>query len=292
MLRSMTGFGRGENTGKFKQVTVEIKAVNHRFSEVQIRLPYQYSALEESVRRFILKQLSRGRLDVFIKLENTSQRQREFQVDKDLAVTYYKALEELAVITGIPCEVNVCQIAQFPDVLTLREPEEDEELTWEDLQPALQEAVDALLRMREKEGRKLQEDLLKRIQILQQIHGKILERSPQVVKIYREKLSARLQELLAEGQINEERLALEVALFADKCNLDEELVRLNSHFLQFAQNLEEDTAVGRKLDFLLQEMNREVNTIGSKANDLEITQEVVALKSELEKIREQVQNIE
>lgn len=292
MLRSMTGFGRGEHVGKLKRVTVEIKAVNHRFSEVQIRLPYQYSALEERVRRFILKQLSRGRLDVVIKFEDTSPRQREFQVDKDLAVTYYKALEELAVITGLPCEVNVFQIAQFPDVLILREPEEDEELIWEDLQPALQEALDALLSMREKEGQRLKEDLLERLQILQQIHGEILERSPQVVKIYQEKLTVRLQELLAEGQINEDRLALEVALFADKCNLDEELVRLNSHFLQLAQNLEEDTAVGRKLDFLLQEINREVNTIGSKANDLEITQEVVALKSEIEKVREQVQNIE
>jgi uncharacterized protein (TIGR00255 family) len=292
LLRSMTGFGRGEYLGRLKQVTVEIKAVNHRFSEVQVRLPYQYAMLEERVRKLVLNYFSRGRIDVVIKLENTSGKQRELQVDKDLAVTYYKKIEELAVAIGIPCEVNVVQIAQFPEVLVLREPEEEMEIIWQDLLPALQKAVDVLLQMREKEGWKLKEDLVRRIQTLQQIHSKILQKSPQVVEIYRQKLATRLQEVLPEGQIDEERLALEVALLADKCNLDEELVRLNSHFMQFAQALEEDTAVGRKLDFLLQEMNREVNTIGSKANDVEITQAVVALKSELEKIREQVQNIE
>ena len=292
MLRSMTGFGRGEYIGKLKQVTVEIKAVNNRFGEVQIKLPYQYTSLEESVRRYILNQVSRGRIDVFIKLKDTSQRSRELQVDKDLAVTYHKALEELAAIIGIPCEVNVQQIAQFPDVLSMCEMDEELEAIWQDIQPALQAAVSALLEMREKEGQKLKEDLFARLQILQQIRGHISEKSPRVVQNYREKLNIRLQELMVEDHIDEERLALEVALFADKCNIDEELVRLNSHFLQFAQNLEEDIAVGRKLDFLLQEINREVNTIGSKANDLEITQAVVELKSELEKIREQVQNIE
>jgi len=288
----MTGFGRGEHTGKLKQVTVEIKAVNNRFGEVQIKIPYQYLSLEENIRRYVLSQVSRGRIDVYIKLKDTSQRPRELQVDKDLAVTYYKTLEELAAITGIPCEVNVQQIAQFPEVLTMCEKDEELDVIWQDIQPALQTAVSEMLEMREKEGRKLKEDLLARLQTLQQFRDKIFEKSPRVVQNYREKLNARLQELMIEDQIDEERLALEVALFADKCNIDEELVRLNSHFLQFAQNLEEDIAVGRKLDFLLQEINREVNTIGSKANDLEITQAVVELKSELEKIREQVQNIE
>lgn len=292
MLRSMTGFGRGEHTGKLKQVTVEIKAVNNRFGEVQIKIPYQYLSLEENIRRYVLSQVSRGRIDVYIKLKDTSQSPRELQVDKDLAVTYYKTLEELAAITGIPCEVNVQQIAQFPEVLTMCEKDEELDVIWQDIQPALQTAVSEMLEMREKEGRKLKEDLLARLQTLQQFRDKIFEKSPRVVQNYREKLNARLQELMIEDQIDEERLALEVALFADKCNIDEELVRLNSHFLQFAQNLEEDIAVGRKLDFLLQEINREVNTIGSKANDLEITQAVVELKSELEKIREQVQNIE
>jgi len=288
----MTGFGRGEYTGRLKQVTVEIKAVNNRFGEVQIKLPYQYTSLEESARRFVLNQVSRGRIDVYIKLKDTGQKSRELQVDKDLAVTYHKSLEELAAIIGIPCEVNVQQIAQFPDVLALCEKDEELEVIWQDIQPALQIAVSALLEMREKEGQKLQEDLFARLHILQQIRDKISEKSLRVVQNYREKLNARIQELMIDDHIDEERLALEVALFADKCNIDEELVRLSSHFLQFTQNLEEDIAVGRKLDFLLQEINREVNTIGSKANDLEITQAVVELKSELEKIREQVQNIE
>lgn len=292
MLRSMTGFGRGEYTGKLKQVTVEIKAVNNRFAEVQIKLPYQYTALEERIRRSILKQLSRGRIDVYVKLKDTSQRPRQLQVDKELAVTYYKTLEDLATVTGIPCQVNVTQIAQFHDVLTMSEGEEEIDLIWEELLPALEEALNALLEMREKEGQKLKEDLLVRLQILQGIQVRISEKSPLVVELYRGKLKTRLQELLTGEPLDEERFAMEVALFADKCNIDEELVRLKSHFLQFAQNLEEDLAVGRKLDFLLQEMNREVNTIGSKANDLEITRAVVELKSELEKIREQIQNIE
>lgn len=292
MLRSMTGFGRGEYTGKLKQVTVEIKAVNNRFAEVQIKLPYQYTALEERIRRSILKQLSRGRIDVYVKLKDTSQRPRQLQVDKELAVTYYKTLEDLATVTGIPCQVNVTQIAQFHDVLTMSEGEEEIDLIWEELLPALEEALNALLEMREKEGQKLKEDLLARLQILQGIQVRISEKSPLVVELYRGKLKTRLQELLTGEPLDEERFAMEVALFADKCNIDEELVRLKSHFLQFAQNLEEDLAVGRKLDFLLQEMNREVNTIGSKANDLEITRAVVELKSELEKIREQIQNIE
>ena len=288
----MTGFGRGEYIGALKQVTVEIKSVNHRFCDVQVRLPYQYAMFEENVRRYILTHFSRGRIDVFIKLENTGVKQRELQVDKELAVAYYKKLEELAASTGIPCQVDVVQIAQFPEVLTLCAPEEEMDLIWQDVMPALQQAVNVLLAMREKEGQKLKEDLRQRIQALQQIYSEILKKSPQVVEIYREKLRTRIEEFFLEGQIDEERLALEVALFADKCNLDEELVRLNSHLIQFTQTLEEDTAVGRKLDFLLQEMNREVNTIGSKANDVEITQAVVALKSELEKVREQVQNIE
>jgi uncharacterized protein (TIGR00255 family) len=288
----MTGFGRGEHIGKFKQVIVEIKSVNSRYCEVKVKLPNQYALLEENVRRFVLNHFSRGRIDVVIRLEDTGQKQCKFQVDKDLAVAYYKALEELAAITEIPCEVDVVQIAQFPEVLILRESEVERESIWQDIQPALQEGVKALLQMREKEGQKLKEDLVKRVQVLQQIHGEILEKSPQVVKDYHEKLVTRLEEFLTEEQIDEDRLVLELALFADKCNIDEELVRLNSHFVQLLQSLEADMPVGRQLDFLLQEINREVNTIGSKANDLKITQAVVALKSELEKIREQVQNIE
>lgn len=288
----MTGFGRGEHVGKLKQVTVEIRSINHRFGEVQIKMPRQYSLLEEAVRRYILKKISRGRIEVFIKAEDTGNTLRELQVDKGLALAYYKSLKELAAITELPLEVSVVQIAKFPEVFKLEEPEEAMEAIWEDILPALRDALEILLEMREKEGQTLKEDLIVRLKILQDLSDKIAGKSPQVVDSYREKLTARLQEILEEGMVDETRLTMEVALFADKCNIDEELVRLNSHFVQLGQILEGNAAVGRKIDFLLQEINREINTIGSKANDLEITQYVVELKSELEKIREQVQNIE
>lgn len=292
MLKSMTGFGRGEHVGKLKQVIVEIRSINHRFGEVQIKMPRQYALLEEAVKRYILNKVSRGRVEVFIKIEDTGSTSQELQVDKGLALAYYKTLKELATLTEVPFDVGAIQLAQFPEVIQLKEPEEELEIIWEDILPALRDALDILLEMREKEGQKLKEDIAARLKILQKFQSKIAEKSPKVVDIYREKLAARLQEILEAGVVDETRLTMEVALFADRCNIDEELVRLHSHFMQLGQMLEEDTAVGRKIDFLLQEMNREINTIGSKANDLEITQCVVELKSELEKIREQVQNIE
>ncbi len=292
MPKSMTGFGRGNYLGKSKQVTVEIKANNHRFGEVLVKLPRQYTALEEKIKRYVLSKVSRGHIEVFIKLEDAGGKARKVQVDKALALAYYEGLKQLAETTGLPCEVGVVQLAQLPDVCKLEEEEENLEKIWEELLPALQEAVASLVEMRIKEGQKLKEDLVGRLAGLKELHSNIVAKSPLVVQLYREKLAARLQEILDEGQFDETRLALEVALFADRANIDEELVRLDSHFTQLDQNLREEHEVGRKIDFLLQEINREVNTIGSKANDLAITQHVVQLKSELEKIREQVQNIE
>lgn len=292
MLKSMTGFGRGNYLGKLKQVTVEIKATNHRFAEVQVKLPRQYTALEERIKREVLQQISRGHLEVFVKLEDAGQPVRELQVDKALALAYYKELKELAEAAGLPCEVRVIDLAVLPEVCQLKEPEENMELIWVELLPALQDALANLLEMRRLEGQKLKEDLVSRVAVLRELRGKIAAKSPLVVRLYRERLATRLQELLEEGAVDETRLAMEVAIFADRANIDEELVRLESHFAQLEQNLQEENQVGRKIDFLLQEINREVNTIGSKANDLEITQTVVQLKSELEKIREQVQNIE
>jgi uncharacterized protein (TIGR00255 family) len=292
LLKSMTGFGRGNYLGKLKQVTVEIKATNHRFAEVQVKLPRQYTALEERIKREVLQQISRGHLEVFVKLEDAGQPVRELQVDKALALAYYKELKELAEAAGLPCEVRVIDLAVLPEVCQLKEPEENMELIWAELLPALQDALANLLEMRRLEGQKLKEDLVSRVAVLRELRGKIAAKSPLVVRLYRERLATRLQELLEEGAVDETRLAMEVAIFADRANIDEELVRLESHFAQLEQNLQEENQVGRKIDFLLQEINREVNTIGSKANDLEITQTVVQLKSELEKIREQVQNIE
>ncbi|MDD2401250.1 MAG: YicC family protein [Clostridia bacterium] len=292
MVKSMTGFGRGEHIGKVKQIIVEIKAVNHRYGEVQIKIPRQYSSLEEPIKKYILNNISRGRIEAFIKVEETGNKARKLMVDKDLALAYYKVLREVATITETSFDIGVAQLVQFPEVLELEESEEEMKFIWEDMLPALHEAMLVLVEMREKEGQELRNDLIERVDLLQRFHGKIKEKSVRVVEIYREKLAGRLKEILEEGKIDQDRLTMEVAIFAERCNIDEELVRLDSHFIQFTQSLDKDTAVGRKLDFLVQEMNREVNTIGAKANDLEITNCVVEMKSELEKIREQVQNIE
>lgn len=292
MIKSMTGFGRGEHGGKLKHVVVEIKSVNHRYNEVLVKMPRQYNLLEDAVRRYILSRVSRGRIEVFMKVDEAVTKPRDVQVDKELALAYYKALKELAGITETFLDVGVIQLAQLPNVLKVEEEEEDLEIIWQDMLPALSQAADALMSMREKEGEKLHLDLLERLKDIKALHGKLCEKSPKVVILYREKLQSRLKELLDDVKIDENRLTMEVALFADRSSINEELVRMESHLSQFAGILQENNPVGRKLDFLLQELNREINTIGSKANDLEITQYVVEVKSELEKIREQVQNIE
>lgn len=292
MTKSMTGFGRGEYTGRLKQVTIELKSVNHRYSEVIVRMPRQYTILEESIRRYILKEISRGRIEVFVKIESTSTDSQQVQVDKDLAVAYYKAMKELAAITGTEPNIGVAEIVQLPNVLKNEEAEENMDDIWQEIQQALQKALMIMIAMRESEGEKLADDLTERLVYLQDLHKKVEEKSPLVVIQYREKLQNRLKELLESDQVDESRLAQEVAIFADKSSISEELVRLRSHFIQFKDILNEKNSTGRKLDFLIQEMNREVNTIGSKANDLDITKIVVEMKSELEKLREQVQNIE
>lgn len=292
MTKSMTGFGRGEYTSANKQITVEIKSINHRYSEVIVRLPRQYSALEETIRRLVLAQVSRGRVEVFIKLEKTGSGEQEFQVDKELALNYYRAMKELAAITGAEMNVGIAELSHLPGVLTVEEAEENLEEIQKEIEPALQLALANLLQMRETEGEKLAGDLRDRIDYLEELRNKISEKSPLVVSIYRDKLKSRIKELTDGDVVDENRLALEVALFADKCSIDEELVRLGSHYAQFNSFLREKASTGRKLDFLIQEINREVNTIGSKANDLDITKYVVEMKSELEKLREQVQNIE
>ncbi|MFZ5755078.1 MAG: YicC/YloC family endoribonuclease, partial [Bacillota bacterium] len=281
MIKSMTGFGRGEHGGKLKHVVVEIKSVNHRYNEVLVKMPRQYNLLEDAVRRYILSRVSRGRIEVFMKVDEAVTKPRDVQVDKELALAYYKALKELAGITETFLDVGVIQLAQLPNVLKVEEEEEDLEIIWQDMLPALSQAADALMSMREKEGEKLHLDLLERLKDIKALHGKLCEKSPKVVILYREKLQSRLKELLDDVKIDENRLTMEVALFADRSSINEELVRMESHLSQFAGILQENNPVGRKLDFLLQELNREINTIGSKANDLEITQYVVEVKSEL-----------
>ena len=292
MTRSMTGFGRSEYTSPARVITVEIKSVNHRYSEILIRMPRQYSLLEEQIKRNILKQVFRGRVEVYIKVENTQISPDRVQVDKELAVAYYRAMKELAMATGLAIDAGITDLSGLPGVMSLQEKDENLEEIMAEFAPAVSEALTAMLEMREIEGKKLALDLRERLSLLMMYRDRIEIKSPEVTASYQEKLRNRLRDMMENEQIDETRFTMEIALFADRSNIDEELVRLKSHFDQFINILQEKGAFGRKLDFLIQEINREVNTIGSKANDLEITKIIVEMKSELEKVREQVQNIE
>ena len=292
MIRSMTGFGRGESFGGFGRFTVEVKSVNHRFSEVVIRMPRGLATLEERVRKVVQGGISRGRVDVFVGREGGEAGRRSLKVDKELAVAYHNALKELQETLSLLGDVSLDLISRLPDVFTLEQVEEDAESSWPPLSQALDEALVSLVGMREREGEALKRDLAHRIAKIGRILKDVEGRAPLVVGDYREKLARRLQEVLPAGVFDESRLAMEVAIFGERSDITEELKRLDSHLSQLEATLDAGDAVGRKFDFLLQEVNREVNTIGSKANDLAVTSAVVEIKSELEKIREQVQNIE
>ncbi|OAT81428.1 YicC/YloC family endoribonuclease [Desulfotomaculum copahuensis] len=292
MLTSMTGFGRGEAAGGGKKFTVELKAVNHRYCEIVLRLPRNMVSLEERARRQIQTAVRRGRVDGYISLEDAAEQSPLVKVDKGLAGSYYKAMKELQAELALPGEVSPTWLFGMPGVLVTEEPATDVEEWWPFVQQALTAAVDGLMSMRRAEGARLQVDLLERLARIEELTRQIEARSPQVVKEYHTRLKQRLAEWLAGGPLDEARLATEAALFAERSNINEEVVRLYSHLAQMRNFLAAEEAVGRKLDFLLQEMNREINTIASKAGDLEIGRAVVEVKSELEKIREQVQNIE
>ncbi len=295
MIRSMTGFGRGKSQADGREFLVEIKTVNHRYCDIYIKLPRQISFLEEKVREVVGKSVSRGKVDVFISYDDFSEESKNILIDEGLARTYIKSVEHLRDKYGLKDDISVSLIAKFPDILKVEKSEQDEDKIWGLLSEALSHALDALINMRQVEGEGLRNDLLERADVIEKVVQEISIRAPEVVKEYKCKLENRIKEILEQQVIDENRMAMEVAIFADRCNIDEELVRLGSHINQLRQTLNNtqfDQPVGRKLDFLLQEMNREINTIGSKANDLSITQNVVEIKSELEKIREQIQNIE
>lgn len=292
MVRSMTGFGRGESSGEFGRIVVEMKAVNHRFSEIVFRMPRQFSSLEDPARKLIAARVSRGRVDVFVSYEASAQA-RGVKVDKELAMAYYNALMALGKEIGSKSELSLDTLAKLPDVLQVEEGEVTAEQLWPTFEAAVIAAAENLLVMREREGAGLAADLLARIDTLAALREKVGERAPQVVEEYRSRLTKRLEELLGQsGIVEPQRLAQEVAMFADRSDIAEEMQRLNSHLGQFRDALAGGDSIGRKLDFLVQEIGREINTIGSKANDATITNSVVEAKSELEKIREQVQNIE
>ncbi len=292
MPRSMTGFGRGEAEGQGKKFTVEVKSVNHRYCEVMLRMPRGMVSLEEKARRYILSRLARGRVDGFITVEDCTVKTATVKVDKVLAASYYKAMEELISNLGISSGIKPEHLLSLPGVFSLEEPAEDIEAYWPVLEQALTGAVDGLLDMRSTEGVRLQEDLLSRLELIRVVLKGIEARAPEVVEDYRFRLNQRLQEWLKDSTLDMNRLMAEVAVFAERSNITEEVVRLYSHIDQTGETLGMEEPVGRKLDFLLQEMNREINTIASKASDLQIAKAAVEIKSELEKIREQVQNLE
>lgn len=292
LVNSMTGFGRGEYSKDGREFTVEIKTVNHRYSDVFIKLPRQISFLEDKVRETVGKAVSRGKIDVFITYYNYSDDSRNVTFDEPLAKAYIGAVETLRDKFKLRDDISVSLISRYPDVLKVEQNDEDEEILWSMLKIAVDNALNSLIVMREKEGEGLKNVLIERADYIESIIGEISKRAPEVPREYKTKLEARIKDLLDQQTIDESRLAAEVAIFADRCSIDEELVRLASHIDQLRGTFSMSQPIGRKLDFLVQEMNREINTIGSKANDLAITKNVVEIKSEIEKIREQIQNIE
>lgn len=299
MLKSMTGFGRGQYEDENFSVTVEMKTVNHRYNEVAIRLPRFLNPLEDKIRKTILKTVNRGRIDVFINADYTSSENCTLKVDKNLVAAYHKALQEVGAAIGLE-ELNinsaqeVMYLSRCQDVINVKEGFFDVETVWPKVEQAVKEALDNLVTMRETEGGNIYGDFIYRADLIAEKLTKIEERSPMVVEEYQAKLTDRLNNLLADHNITvePERLLQEVAIFADRASITEEIVRLKSHIKQFKNIINSDQPVGRKLDFLIQEFNREANTIASKANDYTLAQIVVEIKAEIEKIREQIQNIE
>lgn len=292
MIKSMTGFGAGDaETPDFK-VHIEIKAVNQRFLETNYHMPYSMNMFESQFTKKIKEYASRGKLDINIRFQDLRDKAVTVTVDKGLAAAYGQALQEISCQLALSAPVTAAQIASYPDVLKLNEENQNLEAAKPVLMEALEEALDGFVSMRKTEGKNIQQDLLARIATLENFVGELEKLAPEIVAAYRQRLDGLLTEYLAKEDIDESRIIQEVALFTDKVNYTEETVRLRSHFDQFRQIITADEPVGRKLDFLIQEMNREINTVASKANSAGAAQFVVDVKSEIEKIREQIQNIE
>ncbi|TCP52447.1 uncharacterized protein (TIGR00255 family) [Tumebacillus sp. BK434] len=294
MLKSMTGYGRAEASDHGYRILVEIKAVNHRYAEVMVRMPRDYLMFEDGIKKAVSERVSRGRLDCYITIEMTEQQGRTVTLDEELAVKIKSAADALAERLGMVERLALSDLLRQPDVMSVTQEESDPELLGRLLLQLTGAAADDLVRMRQAEGARLAVDVKERIDKLRIVTESVSARSPLLVSEYRERLEKRLREALA-GQsfvVDEARLLTEVAVLADRASIVEELVRLNSHCAQFDELLLTTEPVGRKLDFLVQEMNREVNTIGSKANDLQIAQHVVEMKALLEQVREQIQNVE
>ena len=292
MIKSMTGFGRCEVQKDSRKFTVELKSVNHRYLDVNIRMPKKLNFFETAIRTLLKSYANRGKVDIFITYEDLSQTQVSVKYNAALAAEYMKYLKQMEEEFGLENDVRVSTLSRYPEVFTMEEQSEDEEELWNGLKEALEGAFTQFVETRKTEGENLKKDIISKLDLLSEQIGFIEERSPQIVADYRAKLEDKMKELLADTQIEESRIASEVILFADKICTDEEVVRLKSHISHMRNTLEEKDEIGRKLDFIAQEMNREANTILSKANDIEVSDRAISLKTEIEKIREQIQNIE
>lgn len=294
MIKSMTGFGRCRTVLHGREISVEIKSVNHRFFEFSCRTPKGYGFLDDKLKALVNSRVSRGKIDMFVTVGTAEDTPAEVKINHSLVSGYINAMKEISETYGIENDVTVTAISRFPDVYTVsKAPENEEEIT-ADVLEAANTAIDGFIAMREAEGEKMKADILGRAEVILATVDEIDERSPQTIKEYEERLLDRINRTLQDYNINidEQRVLTEVAVFADKVAVAEETVRLRSHFAQLSKIMESQTPIGREIDFIIQEMNREANTIGSKVQDAEIAHKVVKIKSEIEKMREQIQNIE
>jgi uncharacterized protein (TIGR00255 family) len=292
MARSMTGFGAGDTVTAAGRYAVEVRSVNHRFCEVLVRMPRDLATIEDRVRSLVQGRVLRGRVEVAIIREDHGKRLRTVKTDLDLATAYVSALNDLKQALSLSGTLGLSDLIALPDLIRIEEPKEDLEASWPAIAAGVGVALDRLIAMRETEGARLAADMLERVERLQEQIRAIEARVPQVVQDYHTRLSRRVAELTGGAPVDPGRLAAEVALFADRCDITEEVTRFRSHLAQFQTTLASGGAVGRTLEFIIQELGREANTIGSKASDVEITKRVIAVKGELESLREQVQNIE
>lgn len=292
MANSMTGYGRASETLHSREITVELRSVNHRYLEVSVRAPRSCMFLEEKLKSELSQRVSRGKFDIALTIVSTDGAEESVQLNMQLARSYYDAIKKMSDELGIDGSINAVSLARFPDVFVPIKEQPDEDELWQDVKSVLTKALDSYCRMRAVEGERLAADMLSRIDTIETLVGTVEAQSAERLERYREKLSARMKTVLESTEIDESRILLEAAIYADRSAVDEETVRLRSHLAQFRDIMKSGVPVGRKLDFLIQEINREANTIGSKAGDLEITSAVVDIKAEIEKIREQVQNVE
>ena len=291
MIKSMTGYGRANTSKNERDYQIEIKSVNHRYLDISIKMPKQLSYLEEIIKKEISIEIKRGKVDVFITFQNNSLEGREIKINTELAKAYITELKKLANQEKILSDIQVTEISKYPDVLNIQNKQDDEEIKKEVIE-TIKESLNGLIQMRQIEGNKISEDLKIRLEKILSKVDKISKLSTRLIEEYVVKLEERIKEILKDQEIDKSRLAQEVVIYADKCSIEEEITRLKSHISQFKILLDTNEAVGKKLDFIIQEMNRETNTIGSKANNLEITNAVIDIKTEIENISEQVQNIE